>query len=183
MNRKLIAKVVVASTMLLGPAAFAKAKKFSFSFHDTDLYKITKKYSEYTGEKVVLPTALNKKVNIIAPDKVSPSEAYALLSASLAGEGIAISKRGDTLVLMRARNVQRSWIPVVKQLPPLQPEKMVTYVIRLKHISAQDALKQLRILPSRNGEMVIGSKNEIVMTDWVSNLHRVENIIAELDHK
>jgi general secretion pathway protein D len=126
---------------------------------------------------------LNKKVNFTAPGRVNSKQAYSLLVGALAGEGIAISDRGDTLVVMRARASQRSWIPIVKNLPPLQPEQMVTYVLSLKHLSAQDVLKRVRVLLSRNREMISRSKHELVITDWISSLHRAKSVIAELDHE
>ena len=121
--------------------------------------------------------------NIHSGKKVTADEAFSLMSAAFATEGLAFSRRGDTLVLLKARHIQRSNIPVVTELPPLNPEQMVTYVIKLKHLNAQEVMKQLRILPSKDGEMVPASTKEIVLTDWVSNLHRVKNIIAQIDHK
>ncbi len=68
------------------------------------------------------------------------------------------------------------------ELPSLKPEKMVTMIFHLKHARADDLNKQLRILASRDGELVPYSQtNQLIVTDWVSNLHRIAAIIKNID--
>lgn len=57
----------------------------------------------------------------------------------------------------------------------------MTWVIDLKHVKASDILKNLRILPSKDGEMSPMGEGQLVITDWVTNLHRVKKILAKVD--
>lgn len=86
------------------------------------------------------------------------------------------------MVVMSSRNIERSLIPTLTQLPPLNPERMVTMIFQLKYVSAEDINKRLRILPSRDGEMSPYSPgHKLIVTDWVSNIHRIASLIGELD--
>ncbi|MCB0422390.1 MAG: general secretion pathway protein GspD, partial [Bdellovibrionales bacterium] len=138
-------------------------------------------YSKLSGKQFVFTDHVKGRVTIAAPGKVHLDEAFNLLSLALAHQGYAISEQGSVNVISTARNLQRSFIPVVRKLPKLQPEKMVTYVRSLKHIKAESISKKVRMLSSRDGEMSIGPHNELIFTDWISNLHRVENLLKELD--
>lgn len=179
----LVPLLLVVLAIVLSQQALADSKKFNFEFKDATASKVIQTFAKKTGKKVVGSSRLHGNFSIHSNKKVTADEAFSLMSAAFATEGLAFSKRGETYVLMKARNIQRSSVPVVTELPPIQPEQMVTYVIKLNNVAAESVYKRLRILPSKDGELVVASKNELVLTDWVSNLHRVKNIIEEIDHK
>lgn len=57
-------------------------------------------------------------------------------------------------------------------------------VISLKYASANEINKELRILTSKDGELVpVSRTNQIIITDWVSNLYRITNLLKEIDVK
>ncbi|MCB0362410.1 MAG: type II secretion system secretin GspD, partial [Bdellovibrionales bacterium] len=61
-------------------------------------------------------------------------------------------------------------------------DQLITRIIKLKYISAAEVNKQLRILPSKDGEMVpYEPTNSIIISDYGSNIERVMNIINQLD--
>ena len=104
------------------------------------------------------------------------------LSSALAVHGYAISKQENTFVIRGARHAQRDLIEVSTEVPALKPERMVSWVITLKYISAKTILKEMRNLPSRDGEMNLSSQsNQIVFTDWSGNLNRVAELLKQLD--
>lgn len=158
-------------------------KTFAFNFRDAPLTKVVEYYSNQTGQKFVIDSSLTAtvKVTIVQSKRVAPAEAFNLLSASLALSGVAISNRDGTYVLASARSMERSYIPVVSELPPLQPERLVTWVINLKHADATSVMQQLRILASKDGEVVTYGQSRLMITDWVSNLYRVKELIAQID--
>lgn len=177
-------RILLAALVISGQCALAATEKpFAFTFKDAPLSKVIDYYSAHTGQKFVLDgsVANSVKVNIIEPAKVTSKEAFNLLSASLALNGVAISDREGTLVLASARAMQRSYIPVVTELPPLQPEKLVTWVVNLKHADANQVSQQVRILTSKDGEIAAFGANRLLVTDWVSSLYRVKDLIDQID--
>ena len=85
------------------------------------------------------------------------------------------------MVVMSTRNAQRSMIPVVTELPPTKPERLVSMIFKTKYISAEEINKRLRILPSKDGEMAPFGTDRLFVTDWATNVNRIAKFIAELD--
>ena len=135
-----------------------------------------------SGQRFIYDPQVRGRVTVINPQRISLDEAFAQLSTSLSVNGLGISKQGDVMVVQQARSIQRSFIDIGTTLPPLRPERMFTWVIDLKHASADRLMKELRILTSKDGESVpLTATNQMLVTDWVSNLHRIEKIIEAVD--
>lgn len=163
-------------------SVFATEKTIDFSFRDVEVTDAIKKYASASGQKFIVDPMVRGKITVMNPGPVTISEAFNQLSSALALSGLAISHQDDNFIVNSARNTQRSLIEVSSELPALKPERMYTWVINLKNVKAEDVNKQLRILPSKDGELVaFQPRNQILVTDWVSNLHRIAKIVGEVD--
>ncbi|MGZ3784320.1 MAG: secretin N-terminal domain-containing protein [Bdellovibrio sp.] len=165
--------------------SFAKAEgQLKMYFNNEDLSKIIEIYSHASGQKFVIDPAVRGKISIYIQEPLSLEEAFNQLSTALAVNGFAISKQGDTMVIKSARNIQRDLIEVSTEKPSLKPERMYSWIYTAKNIPAGDIVRELRILPSKDGEMsVVEGTNQIIITDWTSNLIRVSEVLKELDKK
>lgn len=173
--RLILASLIVA----LSIPAFAGIK---FSFANEELTKMIDTYSKATNQRFVVDPGVRGKGTITAADDVTPEEAFNLLSSALALNGFAVSKQDGTWIVQNARNIQRNLIEVVNTLPSLKPERMVTYAITLKNVPVDVVNREVRILPSKDGEMSVFTRtNQIFITDYTSNLHRIDKILTELD--
>lgn len=162
--------------------AWAASETFKFNYKGANLTDVLQDYSKASGQKFIIDSGLQGKITIINQGNITVEEAFNQLSSALATNGIAISKQGDTMIVNTARTTQRSAIEVVTELPPMRPEKMVTMMFSLKYIGADEVNKQLRILTSKDGELVpYTHSNQLIVSDWVSNLHRIAKIIDQLD--
>ncbi len=159
------------------------ADKFKFSFANEELTKMVETYSKATGQKFILDPGVRGKASILLPEDVTAEEAFNQLSTALAVNGFAISKRDDTMVIMSARNIQRSLIESYTDVvPPMKPERMVTYILTLQNVPAAQINMDLRILTSKDGELsVFSSGNSVIISDWASNIQRVAALLKELD--
>lgn len=166
--------------LLMGANASAATMKRYFK--NDELVKIIEAYSKASGQKFVVDPSVRGKISIFNQDEVSIEEAFNQLSSALAVNGFAISKQGDMMVVRQARNVQRDLIEVASELPPLKPERMVTWVAQLKNVSAETVNRELRILLSKDGELsVVPASNQLIFTDWSSNLGRVSELLKQID--
>lgn len=167
--------------------AIASEKLYDFNFKDKEMPEIVKAYSDISQKKFVFEGSFRGKATIMSPGKVSEEKAFDLLSMALASNGYAIvqpkeGQRADTLWIMPARNVQRSDVQIYTSAPPQSPERMVTLVYSPKYLSAEKINKEMRILPSKDGEMVVmADSNQLVITDFSSNVVRVHALLTELD--
>jgi general secretion pathway protein D len=163
-------------------SAMASSTTMSFNYKDADLSKVIEDYSKASGQKFIVDANLKGKITIMNPTEITTTEAFNQLSSALAVNGCGISDQEGVMVVEHARTVQRDLIETGEELPPLRPEKMFTWVINLKNATADDVNKELRILTSRDGELVaLQRTNQLIVTDWVSNLYRVAKIIKAVD--
>lgn len=167
------------ATAFFGSNSWAGMK---FNFQNEEIAKVIEVYSKATGQKFVVDGAVRGKATILGADNLSAEEALNMMSAMLATNGYAIAKKDDLWVVDSARKIQRDLIEVTQTLPALKPERMVTYVYTLQHVPAGMVMKELRILSSRDGEVQLNpSRNQLIFTDWVSNLHRVDQLLKQVD--
>lgn len=170
----------LAFVFVVAPAAAQESIKMNFV--NEDITKILEVYSKATGEKFVIDPSVRGKVTLLLPEPVAKEEAFNQLSSALAVNGYGLSKQGDTHVVMSARNIQRNLVEVTRELPALKPERMTTWIVTLRHIPAGQVNREIRTLSSKDGEMVVNSAgNQLIFTDWVSNLHRISAILKEID--
>ena len=169
------------TTLLMANASFAE-KKIKMYFKNEELIKVIELYSKASGQKFVIDPGVRGKVSIFLQEPVSLEDSFNQLSSALAINGFAISKQGDTMIIKSARNIQRDLIEVSTERPSLKPERMFSWIYTPKYLSAGNLQREVRILMSRDGEMVsYDSTNQLIFTDWVSNLNRVADLMKELD--
>lgn len=164
--------------------AFAAESKIKMSYDNAEITKVLESYSKATGQKFVVDPGVRGRVSIFLQEPVTPQEAFNHLSSALALNGFAISKQGDTMIVKSARNIQRDLIEVSTERPGLTPQRMYTWIYTFKYISAEMVSRDLRILPSKDGEMnTNAATNQIIISDWVTNLNRIGDIFKEIDKK
>lgn len=174
--------MLMAAALVLGALTAHAEQKLKMYFVNEDIVKLIEIYSKASGDKFILDPSVRGKVTILNQQEVSLEEAYNQLSTTLALNGYAIVKEGDTKVVMTARNAQRSLTEVGSELPPLKPERMYTLVVNLKHVAASQINRDLRILTSKDGEMTVNENaNQVIISDWLSNLYRVVEIFKQTD--
>lgn len=165
--------------------SFARAEeKMKLYFNNEELTKVIEIYSKASGQKFVIDPSVRGKISIFIQEPVSIEEAFNQLSSALAVNGFGISKQGDTMVIKSARNIQRDLIEVSTEKPSLKPERMYTWIYTAKNVPVATFNRDLRILTSKDGEMsLLENTNQLIFTDWVSNLSRISEILNQLDKK
>ena len=176
-------KFVIATLILASSGAFAATDgTMKLNVKNDELLNVIETYSKASGQKFVIDPAVRGKISILNQQPITLPEAFNQLSSALAINGFAISTQGDTMIIKSARNIQRDLVEVSTELPALKPERMATWIITLKHVPAINVNRDLRIFPSKDGEMNVNvAGNQIIVTDWTANLHRIAEIMKQVD--
>ncbi|MEK2645104.1 type II secretion system secretin GspD [Bdellovibrio sp. BCCA] len=154
----------------------------SFDFPNVEITDIIKAISELTGKNFIIDPGVRGKITIIAPSKITVAEAYKAFLSALAINGFTVVPSGSFLKVKSARNAQRDNIETFSGAYYPNSDQMITRIIHLKHISAAQVNRDLRILPSKDGEMnIYEPTNSIIISDYGSNIDRVMKIISQLD--
>ncbi|MNJ98560.1 putative type II secretion system protein D precursor [compost metagenome] len=154
----------------------------SFDFPNVEITDVIKAISELTGKNFIIDPGVRGKITILAPSKLTVAEAYKAFLSALAINGFTVVPSGSFLKVKSARNAQRDSIETYSGAYYPNSDQMITRIIHLKHISAAQVNRDLRILPSKEGEMsVYEPTNSIILSDYGSNIDRVMKIISQLD--
>ncbi|MBX3040356.1 MAG: type II secretion system secretin GspD [Bdellovibrionaceae bacterium] len=154
----------------------------SFDFPNVEITDVIKTISELTGKNFIIDPGVRGKITIIAPSKITVAEAYKAFLSALAINGYTVVPSGSFMKVKNARNAQRDSIETYSGAYYPNDDQMITRIIHLKHISAEQVNRELRILPSKDGEMnPYPPTNSIILSDYGSNIDRVMKIINQLD--
>jgi general secretion pathway protein D len=154
----------------------------SFDFPNVEITDVIKAISELTGKNFIIDPGVRGKITIVAPSKITVAEAYKAFLSALAINGFTVVPSGSFLKIKSARNAQRDSIETYSGAYYPNSDQMITRIIHLKHIQAEQVNRDLRILSSKDGEMsVYTATNSLILSDYGSNIDRVMKIINQLD--
>ncbi len=154
----------------------------SFDFPNVEITDVIKAISELTGKNFIIDPGVRGKITIVAPSKITVAEAYKAFLSALAINGFTVVPSGSFLKIKSARNAQRDSIETYSGAYYPNSDQMITRIIHLKHIQADQVNRDLRILSSKDGEMsVYTATNSLILSDYGSNIDRVMKIISQLD--
>lgn len=154
----------------------------SFDFPNVEITDVIKAISELTGKNFIIDPGVRGKVTIIAPSKITVAEAYKAFLSALAINGFTVVPSGSFLKIKTSRNAQRDSIETYSGAYYPNSDQMITRIIHLKHISAAQVNRDLRILTSKDGDIAIYEQtNSIILSDYGSNIDRVTKILSQLD--
>lgn len=162
--------------------AVASAATLPFHFDKGELTAMLAAYAKASGRKIIVDPGVRGSVSVYLPGEVTLDEAFNIVCDALALNGFSIVENGDTWIVRSARNAQRDMIPTVTVLPPPRPNRMMTMIFKLKHANPDDVLKQLRILPSKDGEMTLFEPTkQLIVSDYAANINRISRILETID--
>lgn len=154
----------------------------SFDYPNADIADVIKAISELTGKNFIVDPSVRGKITIIAPSQITVAEAYKAFLSALAINGMTVVPGDGFLKIKTARNAQRDAIETYSGAYYPTSDLMITRIVKLKYISADEVNKNLRILASKDGEIVpYPPTNSLIISDYGSNIDRIMKIINQLD--
>lgn len=156
----------------------------SFDYNNAELTDVIKAIGELTGKNFIIDPGVRGKITIIAPTKITVAEAYKAFLSALAINGFTVVPSGGFYKIKNSRAAQRDNIETYNGSYFPNSDQMITRIIHLKHISAEQVFRELRILQSKEGEVTpFNSTNSLIISDYGSNMDRIVKILNQLDVK
>lgn len=155
------------------------------NFQNTDIDLVFKFFSEVTGRVFIKSDAVRGFVSVTSPVQVSPAEALNILQKVLEVKGFTLVELPGKIVkvLTQAEAVQSELeVGVGEGSIPLAGDRMISQVIELRFLPAQDLKGELSAMISKGGNIMSNDRtNSLVITDLASNIRRLMKIINQLD--
>jgi len=186
---------VTGANQLIGDKDFNTCKKFPPGKRivklnlkpDTELGDLIAWISSITCKQFLLPGTIpanSKKVTVVAPELITPEEAYRLFLGALDSAGLTVEHSGKF-----ERIVETAKIKTMGGIPYYGEDSDVptneSYVTRLVHVENVDPNEVAQVLGRIKGEqgdiVVFAPQNALIITDLGSNINRMMKILREID--
>ena len=155
---------------------------------DETIAQVLDLLQRWTGKSILRPNALPASVYTLSlPASITRDEALLAIETLLNLNGIAVIQQGDKFLKVVPNLVAKAESPTLLTgstltLPP--SGRIATKIYTLKHANAQEFITQ--IISSLNTTLAsppvyFGRNNAFLITDSITNLQKIENLVAELD--
>ena len=152
--------------------------------YEEDLGNVVKLIACMTGKNIILSKDVKgAKITIYSPSPVNSSEAYRAFLSALEANGKTISESGKFLKIIDIKDYAHSPDPLRPQgTTPPNEDRMVTQIVPLKHVDAQDMNDVLSKMASANATFIVyAPSNSLIITELGSNLRKLLDLLKELD--
>jgi len=163
---------------------FAKGQTYHIDYYEQDLIEFVKQMSEKFKVNFILSDKIKGgKITIISPNPVTREEAWQAFLSALESKGLTLVRVGKFYKIIQSRDAVRRPIKTYLNGGSTDPsDEVITYLLKLQHISPKDIDKIIKELKSKDGHHItFEPTNTIMITDAAINIRRIVKIVNELD--
>ncbi len=158
----------------------------TMDFQDVEIGVLAKFISEVTGRNFIVDDRVSGTVTIIAPEKITPEEAYAVFQSVLQVKGFTTLAAGRATKIVPAKDAKEATVRTITGPAPDAPEASADeFVTRLTHVRNVDAAAVAQVLEplvSRDGLVrAYPPANMLVLVDTAANVERLLTVVGSLD--
>ncbi|MBF0564924.1 MAG: type II secretion system secretin GspD [Nitrospirae bacterium] len=160
-----------------------KEEKVVFNFVAVELPAIAKFVSELTGKNVIFDEQLKGKITIVAPSPISKADAFRLFTSVLELKGYTVMSVNDsTYKIIPSSEAKQKNVELSTGAIKGVSDTFVARLIHLEYLSADDAVKFLRPIVSKDGYIgEFNPRNVILVVDTGSNIEKILSIVKRID--
>ncbi|PID59151.1 type II secretion system protein GspD [candidate division KSB3 bacterium] len=154
------------------------------NFDNADIYDVTKVISEITKKSFIIDKDVTGTVTIFSENPMTPDQVFELFRTVLELNGLAIVQVGDFYKISLRENAQQRYLSEDPGTVLQNDDRLVTRVIKLKHIHGDAVKRALKVLMPKGKELVVYPDEDgdtLIVTDLFSNVNKILAMIKELD--
>lgn len=176
-----VARALFCGALFFSPVGMgAQEEKVSLNFVNADIEEVVKAVSHITGRNFLIDPRVKGTINIVSSTPVPVSLAYDILLSALRLQGFASVESGGVTKVMPEADA-KLFIGAASDTRGTG-DKLVTRVYVLRYESAVQLVPILRPLIAPNNIVTAyPNSNILVVTDYASNLKRIEQIVESID--
>jgi general secretion pathway protein D len=167
---------------LCTPVIAAEEEKITINFVNADIQSVVKTIGQHTGRNFILDPRVTGTVNIVSEKPVSKDLLYQIFLSALRLQGFAAVEGDGFVKIVPEAEAKTSAGPMGSEAARASGDRIVTQVFILQNESAVQLVPVLRPLVTANNFIAAyPNNNAIVITDYASNVRRIERIIHSID--
>lgn len=185
-RHSLIASALFASTLAGGVfAPSAEAGQAILNLKDADIRVVIEQVSKLTGKTFVLdPRVQGQKITILSQHMMDEKEIYDTFLTILKVYGFAAVETNGIIKIVQEQTARQDSVPVAgpDSTRRYRGDEMITRVIKVEHVDANQLVPVLRVLVPQQGHMAPYARtNVLVINDTAANIERLVEIIRQID--
>jgi general secretion pathway protein D len=124
----------------------------------------------------------SKKLTVIAPNKMTPQQAYRLFLVGLSTMGLTVVPKGNVLRIVEAANAKSETVPIYRRGSPANSDDVSRLLLRPQHIAPEELSNALAVVKSNIGIIQpVPKAGVLVITDYSSAIRDMVTLTRELD--
>ncbi|MFN7093821.1 MAG: secretin N-terminal domain-containing protein, partial [Burkholderiales bacterium] len=160
------------------------ADKVVLNFENADVQSVIKAISKLSGKNFVIDPRVKGTVNIVSDKPISKADSYKVLESALRMQGFA-AVEADGVIKVLPENEAKTYGMQTEGSASLGKRRLgdqvVTKVFVIQHGSAMQLANSLRpLIAPNNAITVYPNSNALIVTDYASNIVRINKIISQL---
>ena len=150
---------------------------------DADIATLVKTFSKITKRNFIVDSDVKGKITIHLPSAVTEEEALRIFDSVLLIKGFTTVPVGNnTWKVIGAKDAKSTTIPLVADSGPKATDTLVTQLLRMKYVPAEEMQKVLSQFISKDGIInAFTGTNSLIVIDSAANINRLLKIVKELD--
>ena len=168
------------------PPARPASRQLVLNFDNADVEVVVQAAAEIVGFNYVLaPGARGRKVTVQTMGKISSDEVFGVLLTILDVNGLAAVRSGNLYRIIPREGAPQTPVKTVvgrDVADTLPPDEVVTQIVSLQYINAQDAVALLRpFVPAQGAITAHRETNLLILTDTAANIRRLLAMLKLVD--
>jgi len=168
------------------PTSRPPARQLVLNFDNADVEVVIQAAAEIVGFNYVLaPAARGRKVTVQTVGKISSDEVFPVLLTILDVNGLAAVRSGNLYRIILRENAPQTSVKTIvgrEVRAGLPDDEVVTQVVPLQFIGAQDAIALLRpFVPAQGALAAHRETNLLIVTDSAANVRRLLEVLNLVD--
>ena len=178
---------LLALALLAAPARAAAQQPptIRINYVNADLGDVIRSLAAVLGVNVVLTDVPSRRVTFQTPSPVPASQVGAVLEAILESQGLVIVETGPVAQVMpEEKRPSTGPVRVGKDLPSPPPLGLVTQIVPLDFVRAEEGVTLLKQVASKTARIeVVPRSNSVLITDRGLHIARYLDLLRQLDVK
>jgi general secretion pathway protein D len=162
----------------------ANQPSVDMDFDNVDIGDFVSFVSSVTGTPFIMDPHVTGPITVVSPRPIRVNEVFRFFQSVLEVNGYTtVETSGGVVKIVPSETAPTKSIETgLADVPTFPEDKLVTQVIHLYHLSPDDAKNLLTPLASKSGVIVSHPQSgTLIITDFGSNVVRLQNIIKALD--
>lgn len=157
-------------------------EKFILNLKNVDIRSLIETVSRRTGKNFIVDPRVKSTVNMISSEPVDQDKLYDIFLSVLEVHGYAAVTAGAVIKIVPSSVGAQTAIPVLKDSSTESGSELISRVIVLQTVPAQQMVEALRpLIPQSASIGAEQNSNTIVVTDRADNIEKLVALINMMD--